>query len=140
MKWQIDTFRQVSVDPSTIPTSIELYPDDDMLPMDAIEMFENDTYTVVRRELAPDLKWLSIRRNDRSAIHDWRDLQEIKNQLSDPEWEAIEIYPAESRLVDDANQYHLWVMPKIGIGFDQGRRVSEKPETETAKYEQRPFK
>jgi len=25
------------------------------------------------------------------------------------EHEAFEVYPAESRLVDTANQYHLWV-------------------------------
>ena len=56
-------------------------------------------------------KWihLSIKDHDRTARHDWRDLQRIKNELVGPEYEAIEIYPAESRLVDTANQYHLYV-------------------------------
>ena len=53
---------------------------------------------------------LSIKRRDKEPIHDWRDLQEIKNQLCGPEIEAMEIYPAESRKVDSANQYHLWAL------------------------------
>ena len=61
---------------------------------------------------------LSIRNQDRSARHDWRDFQRIKNQLAGPDWEAMEIYPAEERLVDSANQWHLWCLPfRIGIGF-----------------------
>jgi hypothetical protein len=53
---------------------------------------------------------LSIKRRDKSAVHDWRDLQRIKNELVGPEHEAMELYPAEARLVDTANQYHLWVL------------------------------
>lgn len=53
---------------------------------------------------------LSIRRIDRAAVRDWRDFQRIKNQLMGPDCEAIELYPAESRLVDTANQFHLWVV------------------------------
>lgn len=52
---------------------------------------------------------LSIKRRDKRHIHDWRDLQAIKNMLIGEEYEAIELYPAESRLIDEANQYHLWV-------------------------------
>lgn len=59
--------------------------------------------------------WLSIKRNDRSPVHDWRDFQRIKNELVGPEFEAIELYPAESRLVDSANQYHLWVLVEFGM-------------------------
>jgi hypothetical protein len=62
---------------------------------------------------------LSIKTHDRSARHDFRDLQRIKNELVGPECDAIEIYPAESKLVDGANQYHLWVFEafKLPIGF-----------------------
>lgn len=74
--------------------------------------------------------WLSIRETDRTTRHDWRDLQQIKNELCGPECEAIEIYPAESHLCDCANQFHLWVWEHAiftqpgGIGFDS-RRVSQ---------------
>jgi hypothetical protein len=64
---------------------------------------------------------LSIKRIDREPMHDWRALQTIKNVLVGEEFEAIEIYPAESRLVDSANQYHLWVfndpLARIPIGW-----------------------
>lgn len=69
----------------------------------------------------PEMIWLSIKRYDRKPIHDWRDFQSIKNQVVGKEHDALEIYPKESRLVDMANQYHLWVIadPKIilPVGF-----------------------
>lgn len=51
---------------------------------------------------------LSIKRIDQKPVRDWRDLQRIKNQLLGEECEAVELFPAESRLVDNANQFHLW--------------------------------
>jgi hypothetical protein len=70
---------------------------------------------------------LSIKRRDGAAVHDWRDLQRIKNELVGPEAEGVELYPAESRLVDGANQYHLYVVQggKWPIGFTS-RLVSEE--------------
>ncbi len=72
---------------------------------------------------------ISIKRIDRECIHDWRDLQEIKNMLAGPEREAVEIYPPESELVDTANQYHLWVLPEgttmAPIGFRGMRLVGD---------------
>lgn len=80
------------------------------------EMWMNDQYTVtVKRwtegDLAGQVQELSIRRNDRRAAHDWRDFQRIKNEVAGPEVEAIELYPAESRLMDTANQYYLFCLP-----------------------------
>lgn len=49
---------------------------------------------------------------DETAHHDWRDFQQIKNDLCGPEWEAVELYPAESRLVDPSNRFYLWCVPK----------------------------
>ena len=58
--------------------------------------------------------WLSIKRNDRKPIdvNHWRELQRIKNAICGPEREAVQLYPAESRLVDTSNQYHLFVLPE----------------------------
>jgi hypothetical protein len=63
---------------------------------------------------------LSIKRLDKQPIHDWRVLQQIKNALMGEEFEAIELYPAESRLVDSANQYHLWVIDDPAARFPIG--------------------
>jgi hypothetical protein len=90
-------------------------------------VWKNDRYTVIVNELGDGTTWLSIRRNDRKAARDWRDFQRIKNDICGPEREAVELYPAESRLVDTSNQFHLWVAPAgkwFDFGFDEGRHVS----------------
>ena len=74
--------------------------------------------------------WLSIKRIDREQMHDWRELQRIKNELVGAEVEAVEIYPAESRLVDTSNQYHLWCFVgglQLPFGYSN-RVVIEHPE------------
>lgn len=88
----------------------------------------NDKYQVSATE-EDGITHLSIKRIDREPVHDWRDLQQIKNALCGPEREAVEIYPAESRKVDTANQYHLWVLPvgaRVPFGF-QTRLVTDEP-------------
>jgi len=88
---------------------------------------------------------LSIKRLDRKPIHDWRDLQRIKNELCGEEREAVELYPAETRLVDEANQFHLWVFPEgmmAPFGYF-GDRVVHAPEradgSSSDGSKQRPF-
>jgi hypothetical protein len=73
--------------------------------------WENSRYQVVRRDYADgrlgSYVHLTIRSLDGSARHGWRDFQRIKNELVSAEAEGVELYPAESRLVDTAT--HLWV-------------------------------
>lgn len=57
----------------------------------------------------------AIRRHDGKADIPWRDKQRIKSDLAGPGATAIEVFPAESDLTDQANMYHLWVLP---AGFD----------------------
>lgn len=55
---------------------------------------------------------LNIRRRDgKPILRDWRHFQRIKNELVGPECEGVEIYPAESRLVDTSNKFHIWCFP-----------------------------
>lgn len=68
----------------------------------------------------PKMNWLSIKRYDRAPIRDWRELQRIKNELVGKDYEAVELFPAESRKVDSSNQYHLWVLAKKGLKFPFG--------------------
>lgn len=56
---------------------------------------------------------LSISTKNVDAVHDWRDLQAIKNVLIGKDYEAVELYPSENRLVDTTNQYHLFVFMEI---------------------------
>lgn len=101
------------------------------------ELVGNGDYTVtIYRDVAlvagwPRLDWLSIKRNDRAPIHDWRELQAIKTALFSAQHEAVELYPAEDRVVDTANQYHLFVLAasedgrpmRWPFGFARGLRT-----------------
>jgi hypothetical protein len=93
------------------------------------EVYGNMLYTVFLRR-GDSMIHLSIKRNDQKPIHDWRDLQRIKNELVGKENEGIELYPAESRVIDTANQFHLWVMAdpaqRIEVGFFGGRHVLDE--------------
>lgn len=107
---------------------IVAHPDDGLPDGD---IYQNSRYLVIRREcgvaeIGP-LIWLSIKSLENDARHDWRDFQRIKNELVGPEAEAVELYPAETRLVDTSNQFHLWCFPqfRLPFGFDE-RLVSEE--------------
>jgi hypothetical protein len=41
----------------------------------------------------------------------WAERQRIKNELFGRERTAVEVMPPESELIDEANMYHMWVMP-----------------------------
>jgi hypothetical protein len=89
--------------------------------MTAGQLFQNDTYIV---EVIPCglFVHLDIRRNDGGSCKNWREFQQIKNELVGAEHEAVELFPAESRLVDTANQYHLWVVANPSYRFPLGFR------------------
>jgi hypothetical protein len=72
---------------------------------------------------------LSIKRHDREPICDWRDFQEIKNQLCGEQAEGMMLYPAESRVVDTANQYWMYVFMNEGFTIPVGFTVGVKMDT-----------
>ena len=96
------------------------------------DKYLNDIYAVevYRKECADRLvlndEWkgkatyIAIKRHDKEICNDWRHFQQIKNELVGKDIEALQIYPAESRLLDTANQYWLFCLPKghqIPFGF-----------------------
>lgn len=123
---------------ATVPPSYVLEPGE--------TVWKNNLYTVYynRRPAVNEdtgeagiVLHLSIKRNDREVIHDWRHLQRIKNAIVGPEQEICELYPAESRLVDTANQYHMWGVEGVPMPFGfQERRVAEAG---AGQAKQRPF-
>lgn len=98
-------------------------------------LYHNSRFHVIARKHRgkngyPDVFHLSIRNNDRSAKHDWREFQRIKDEIVGKEAEMVEVYPKDSLLVDSSNQFHLWgfltgesILMKMGIGFEGGRFV-----------------
>jgi len=82
-------------------------------------MFRNNFYFVVI-ELTSPLIHACIRRHDGRPCTDWNHLQQIKSELIGPEHEAVELFPAESRLINTTNEYHLWAHPHSGFRFPFG--------------------
>lgn len=77
------------------------------------QAFTNGKYAVMVRTI--DTEWGKVDhaciRNTGSTDIPWREKQKIKNELFGKERVAIEVFPAESYLVDQANMYHIWILP-----------------------------
>jgi len=85
----------------------------------------NETYSVQVYEL--ETEWgqvdhLIVRRHDERPVRSWGDLQAIKDEICSPDRTAVEVFPPADDLVDQANLYHLWVLPTgflLPFGLDR---------------------
>lgn len=41
----------------------------------------------------------------------WPEMQRIKDELLSPAHTGVEVYPPKEEIIDDADMYHLWVLP-----------------------------
>jgi hypothetical protein len=123
------------IGPGCDRAKIEEYIDETVLRSAGGERWNNDKYQVVIFDADtkgdfPPMWHISIKRHDRYPVFNWRDIQTLKNQLVGPENEAVQLFPAESRLVDGANQYHLFCLKDAGVRFPFGfpnRVVTDEP-------------
>jgi hypothetical protein len=81
------------------------------------QIYVNNLYSVYVRDIGGGALHISFHRHSRGPVRDWRHFQAIKNEVAGPERLAIEVFPPESSLVDEANEYHLWVIPE---GTEEG--------------------
>lgn len=80
-------------------------------PPDLIDAWCNDHFAVQLFEL-DGLQWLSVSKHtEGTSPLTWAELQRIKSELVGPEREAVQVFPRESELVDQAEMYHLWLYP-----------------------------
>lgn len=94
--------------------------------------YANGTHSVqlyqIETEWGP-VEHLIVRRHDERPERSWSTMQRIKNEICGRELTAIEVYPPDGAVVDQANLYHLWVLPqgfKLPFGLDRrggGMRV-----------------
>ena len=59
---------------------------------------------------------------------DWATNQQVKNELVGKEQEMVELYPAESRIVNAQHVYHLWGVRGVKLPFGWGAEKPEEPE------------
>jgi hypothetical protein len=72
---------------------------------------ENKLYAVLMRTITTKrgcITHLAIRSYWGNEVP-WSAKQRIKNELIGAERHAVEVFPAQSQLIDAANMYHLWV-------------------------------
>ncbi|WP_313578592.1 DUF7694 domain-containing protein [Lacrimispora sp.] len=75
---------------------------------------EGRKYVVMSRLINTQIgivEHMCIRNADNSDIP-WSVKQRIKNELAGRKRTAIEVFPSERRLIDEAGMYHLWVLPE----------------------------
>ena len=99
------------------------------------ETWGNDRYTVTVHFLNGDRDGfveITIHNHRRTTHIPWRHLQQIKNEVLGADREAVQLFPAEDRLVDTANEYWLYAYPvgkapmrnrRTKVGMDHGRNV-----------------
>lgn len=125
-------------EPASVHHPLDKFADGRSDDVERPERWTNDIYAVTVRRWSKDpvfgtsggMVQIGIYSHDGTARHDWREFQNIKNQIAGPECEAFELYPAESRLLDPSNYYTLWCFPglrRLKVGHD-GRRVLDANE------------
>jgi len=110
-----------------------------------MEYWGNDTYTVAvdrnsdlnhfPKDAGITVVHMSIHRRDRAPCTDWRDFQRIKNDVCGPNVEAVQLHPAQWRVVDTSNEYHLFAIlgppddpfPVWPVGFTGGLQTDTGP-------------
>jgi hypothetical protein len=83
-------------------------------PEGLVKFVKNNIYSV--QFVEKSTSWgvvtrLLIRRHDTKTTVSWAHKQRIKNELVGEEATAVKVFPPESRLFDEANIYHLWILP-----------------------------
>lgn len=77
---------------------------------DLVSFWKNNVYSV-QVYARGDATQLVVRRHDELGGIGWDDLQRIKNEIVGADRVAIEIFPAEDDVVNQANLRHLFVLP-----------------------------
>lgn len=77
------------------------------------DSYLNNRYSVQFSRIGGELEMLHlwIRRHDGEMPRSWADLQRIKDELVAVDRVAVQVFPAQEDLVDEADMAHLWVFP-----------------------------
>ena len=89
--------------------------------------YVNGIFSVLDRELKTS--WGKVRHLAVASLSgirpSWHEMQRIKNEIAGPSTTAIEVYPPDDRVVDEADMFHVWVLPsKLPFGI-HGKDVAD---------------
>lgn len=95
----------------------EKNPREENAPSWITRLFVNSRYMVMIDDRAQTTAGTAIRAmiraNDgRTIVNHWSEIQNIKNEIFGVDAVAVEYYPAEDSVTDEANIYWIWVFPE----------------------------
>jgi len=73
--------------------------------------FKNNVFSVLWRDVPGGYVHLAITSLSQKRPS-WWEAQRIKDEVAGTEKTAVEVYPPRGEVVDDADMYHLWVLPE----------------------------
>lgn len=72
---------------------------------------KNRVFSVLERTLPSGVRHLAV--TSLSQIRPtWHEMQRIKDEIAGPAATAVEVYPPHDQIVDDADMYHIWILPE----------------------------
>lgn len=90
---------------------IKLFKNKDMWNFD--RAYRNDEFVVLVRDTKNKFglcRHIAIRNKEGTEIK-WKEKQALKNAIFGKFYTAIEVFPSEDNLIDEANLYHLLILP-----------------------------
>lgn len=78
-------------------------------PEDWEQTYDTRLYEIMTAT-GPTLHLVIFRHDYQEISTPWSVLQQIKDAILGPDILAIEVYPAQDRLIDEVNYRHLWVL------------------------------
>ena len=60
---------------------------------------------------------ITFKRNDGGTNVSWQEKQWLKSDVLGEDCEALELFPAESRVVETAGYHYLWGKKELAVGF-----------------------
>lgn len=75
-----------------------------------MDAFRNQVFSVLWRVLPDQTEHFAISSLTQERPT-WREMQRIKDELAGHDKTGVEVYPPHAEIVDQADMYHLWVLP-----------------------------
>ena len=71
---------------------------------------KNRVFSVLRRDAGGGVIHLAVTSLSKERPT-WWEMQRIKDDLAGADATAVEVYPPAAKVVDDADMFHIWVLP-----------------------------
>lgn len=127
LKWEREAFRSGRWKPwETLPPTAQMMASRGWCG-EITRIERNWLYVVLVRPIATEwgvVHHLAIRTAS-NLEPPWRDKQRIKDELFGTEATAVEVMPPRGELVDEADMYHMWILPAgFELPFTLGKRAA----------------